>query len=139
VTGPRRGAKGGGAGRATAGSPRRYSRSARVNEVLRETIATELERRADVDDRLALLTVTAVDCDRDLRHATVLLSSLSDEMREILEELRARLQAAVAAEVRLKWTPQLDFAADPAVASGQRVEEILRDLRSSGDDGDSVA
>ena len=42
---------------------------------------------------------------------------------------RRRLQAAIARQVRLKWTPELAFEADPAIASGARVEDILRDLR----------
>ena len=112
-----------------AGGSRRYPRALRVNEVLREIVAEELERLVDVDDRLSFVTVTAVDCDPDLRHATVLLSSLSDPELEALEELRVRLQAAVSAQVRLKRTPLLAFAADPSVALGQRVEEILRELR----------
>ena len=69
------------AGGAPAGGPgpvtaRRYPRSARVNEILREVLADALERLADTDDRLGLLTVTGVDCDPDLRHALVLFSSL---------------------------------------------------------------
>ena len=106
-------------------STHRYPRSARVNEVLREVLADALERLADVDERLELVTVTAVSCDPDLRHAQVLLSSLDADEQEALEHQRARLQAAVSREVRLKRTPQLSFAADPAVASGQRVDEIL--------------
>ena len=40
---------------------RRYPRSARVNEVLREVLAEALERLADADERLALLTITGVE------------------------------------------------------------------------------
>jgi ribosome-binding factor A len=106
-------------------STHRYPRSARVNEVLREVLADALERLSDVDERLDLVTVTAVACEPDLRHAQVFLSSLDAGEREALEHQRARLQAAVSREVRLKRTPQLSFAADPAVASGQRVDDIL--------------
>ena len=56
---------------------RRSPRSARVNEVLREVIADELERIDD--ERLGVTSVTSVDVDPDLRHAAVYLSSLSDE------------------------------------------------------------
>lgn len=119
-------------GRLPAPAARRYPRSARVNEVLREVVAEELERLADVDERLALLTVTGVECEPDLRHATVLLSSLSDEAAGALAARRPRLQAAVASQVRLKRTPQLAFEADPAVAAGARVEEIIRRLHEDG-------
>jgi ribosome-binding factor A len=106
---------------------------ARVNEVLREVLAEEIELVASSDSRLELVTVTAVSCEPDLRHATVLLASLPDAVRDALSEARPRLQAAVAHQVRLKRTPQLAFQADPAVGHGELVEEILRELRSSGD------
>ena len=42
-------------------------------------VAEELERLADADERLRLLTVTSVDITPDLRSATVYLSSLADD------------------------------------------------------------
>ena len=84
---------------------RHYPRIARVNEVLREVLAEELELVAGSDSRLELVTVTAVNCEPDLRHATVLLASLPEPARAALGEARVRLQAAVARQVRLKRTP----------------------------------
>jgi ribosome-binding factor A len=111
----------------------RFPRSARVNEVLREVLAEALERLADTDDRLALLTITGIETDPDFRRAKVLFASLGDEGRDALEEARVRLQAVVASQARLKWTPQLSFAADPVIATGQRVEDLLRRLHSPED------
>jgi ribosome-binding factor A len=111
-----------------AGAAKRYPRSVRVNEILREVLADELERMEDSDERLGLLTVTAVQCDPDLRHALVLFSSLGEDEERALADVRVRLQAAVSTQVRLKRTPQLRFAADPAVAEGLKIEEILRHL-----------
>jgi ribosome-binding factor A len=116
---------------------RRYPRSARVNEVLREVLAETLERLADADERLALLTITAVQTDPDLRRAKVLFASLGDEGREALDQVRVRLQATVARQVRLKWTPQLSFDSDPAVSTGQRVEDLLRHMRRPEDTDES--
>ena len=110
------------------GNPRGYARTARVNEVLRQVLADSLERMEELDERLGMLTITAVQCDPDLRHATVLFSSLSELELEALEQGRVRLQAAISHEVRMKRTPQLRFMADPAVAAGQRIEDILRQL-----------
>jgi ribosome-binding factor A len=125
------------------GAARHYPRTARVNELLREVLAETLERIADHDDRLGLVTVTAVDADPDMSRARVYFAHLDDERRVALEEARVRLQAAVAAEVRLKRTPALSFASDPAISTGERVEEILRNLQESvipedghGHDGD---
>jgi len=101
--------------------------------VLREVVADRLERLADADERLRLLTVTAVETDPDLRHATVYLSSLADDARAALDEHRGALQRAIGSEVRMKRTPQLAFSVDPAVVEGERVEAILRRLHH-GDD-----
>ncbi len=110
------------------GSHRGYARTARVNQVLRQVLAEELERLEEFDESLGMLTITAVQCDPDLRHATVLLASLTEEQAAALERDRVRLQAAISHEVRMKRTPQLRFAADPAIAAGQRIEDILRNL-----------
>ena len=114
----------------------KYSRMARVNEVLREVLADAIEVEAGSDERLELVTVTAVECDPDLRHATVLLDSLPGPAAEALGEARPRLQAAIARQVRLKRTPQLSFGADPAIAYGERVEKVLRDLKLSATAGE---
>ena len=88
-----------------------------------------LERMRDDDERLPLLTVSAVSVEADLRHATVFMASLPEGALEALEARRLELQAAIAREVRLKRTPTLSFVADPAMAAGMRVEEALRRVR----------
>jgi len=104
-----------------------YPRVVRVNELLREVIAEEL-RQID-DERLAFVSVTGVHADPDLRHALVWVSSMPDAAGIALRRHRARLQGAIGRQVRIKRTPELAFEADPAIASGQRVEDILRGLR----------
>jgi len=115
----------------------RYPRAARVNELMREVLADEIERLSVADDRVGILTITAVTVDPDLRHAKVLLASLPEAAKEVLDENRIRLQGAVARQVRMNRTPQLSFSVDPARTQGERVEEILRELhRENGEDGD---
>ncbi len=118
-------------------APAAYPRTARVNEVLREVVAEALERLADTDDRLRLLTVTSVDITPDLSRATVYLSSLPAAAVEALAEQRTQLQRTIARQVRMKRTPLLVFESDPAVAHGLRVEEILRNLRETTGDDDT--
>ena len=113
-----------------------YARTLRINQVLREVVAEELERLADADDRLRLLTVTAVDTAPDLRHATVYLSSLSEDQTEALAARRAQLQRSLSRQTRLKRTPLLEFTVDPAIVAGGRVEDVLRKIREKdGGDG----
>ncbi len=123
--------------RRSGGQPaRQFPRAARVNESLREVLADALERLTDTDERLGLLTITAVECDPDLRHARVLFSSLDDETLTVLSGTRVRLQAAISQQVRLKRTPQLRFEADPAVAAGNRIDDIIRHLPHPLEDDD---
>lgn len=110
---------------------RRYSRLERVNEALREVLAEELELIED--ERLEMVTVTGVDVAPDLRHATVWFSALAtsravEEVARALTSHRVRLQSAIGRQLRLKRTPELSFEGDPAIATGSRVEEILRKL-----------
>ena len=116
-----------------------YARSLRVNQVLRQVLAEELERLADADERLRLVTVTAVDTAPDLRHATVYLSSLTDDSTDALAERRAQLQRVVGRQVRMKRTPLLEFAVDPAVVAGGRVEDVLRRIRDLHDRPEGTA
>ena len=110
-----------------------YARSLRVNQVLRQVVAEELERLADADERLRMVTVTSVDSTTDLRQATVYLSSLPDGAADALDERRVQLQRAVARQTQLKRTPQLSFAQDPAVVAGGRVEDLLRRIHDDGE------
>ena len=96
-----------------------------MREVLSDTLAQGLK-----DPRIGFVTVTAVDTSPDLRHANVWVSVLGDEKqrRLTMEGLRSAhgvLQRAVAAQLRLKHTPQLDFAYDDTAERAQRVERLL--------------
>lgn len=110
-----------------------YPRTARVNALLVGIVATALERLSDKDERLQLLTVTAVETAPDLRHATVLFASLGEAAAVALEAHRPELQGAIARGGRMKRTPTLSFAADPAVAAGWRVEEAIRRIHRDDD------
>lgn len=114
-------------------APRGYQRTDRVSELVREIVASELERIGD--ERLEMVTVTAVDVDASLEHAEVYFSALSaeedgrlDEVVEALEEVRWPVQQVVNRDVRARRTPQIRFRPDTVLAGALRIEEILRDL-----------
>jgi ribosome-binding factor A len=136
------------------GSPRKYPRMARVNEVVREALGDELERMND--PRLGMVTLTGVDVTADLRQATVYYSALgrsAKDNRTIIGELepeqQAELEAALKSatphlrgmlsrEVRMKYTPELIFRVDPSIATGNRIDEIIRDLHKDDPDYDPL-
>lgn len=85
------------------------------------------------------MTITGVETSSDLSRATVYLSSLDEPGTEALEDVRAELQHAIGTQVRMKRTPHLHFVADPAVEQGMRVEEILRRVNVTDDEGEDLS
>jgi ribosome-binding factor A len=117
-----------------------YPRALRVNQVLRQVLAEELERLADADE-VPMVTVTSVEVAPDMRTAVVFLASMPEETHVVLEEQRGHLQHLIGTQMTMKRTPRLSFRADPAIAAGSRVEELLRGLhqRREGDEGETRA
>ena len=107
-----------------------YPRSRRVNAIIQEVLAEEIERLTD--PRLGFVTVTGVDAAPDMRHATVFVSTVDvsqiDESLKGLTAAAPRLRAALGKEIRTKYTPQLEFKADTGVLQGERIEALLRKL-----------
>jgi len=111
---------------------RRYPRTARLNEVLREILAEALETVND--DRLELVTITGIEVESDLRAAKVFYVARHEGAGAALEEHRVRLQAAVGRQTTFKRTPQLSFIVDAGVTTGWRIEEVLKGLEQPDDD-----
>ena len=100
----------------------------RVSEELREVVAEEIQRLKD--PRLGFVTVTGVRITADLRKARVFYTVLGEDRdhkatRAALRSATPRLRSVVGKEIRMKVTPELEFAEDDAVARGDRVEELL--------------
>lgn len=91
----------------------RGDRMRRVNSTLKEAIA---EHVADLKDpRLGFVTITGVDTASDLRTARVYFSVLgtSEDQASSLEALTSaasKIRTQVGQEIRMKFTPRLDFA-----------------------------
>ena len=110
-------------------------RMRRVNELVREVVAEEATQLKD--PRLGFLTITGVDTAPNLRNAIVYYSVIGDDEqhRETARALRsaaARIQAAIGAQTRLKYTPVLEFRVDPSIDEGIRMEQLLHRLKEEG-------
>lgn len=107
-----------------------FARTDRIAEVLREVIATELERIGD--ERLDLVTITGVTVANDFAAARVFYSSMlaeasagPDVVVEALEAVRWRVQQVVNRSVSTRKTPQIEFVVDDVLNSAMRIEDIL--------------
>ena len=56
-----------------------------------------------------------------------------DATAEALRAVGPHLQSVIGRQVRMKYTPHLVFREDPAMKTGERVDEILRRLHSEGE------
>ena len=120
-------------------SRRRPPRPAAVRQAPRRVRLNELLRIAD--ERLELVSVTAIDVDNDLNRAIVYFDSLAGEagdaeVLEALEEHRRALQRAIGRQIHARKTPVLEFRPDDVIRSAERIERILRELPPTpeGDD-----
>ena len=112
----------------------------RVNESVRQVLSEALLELKD--PRIGFVTVTGVVTSPDLRHARVFVSVLGNERKQQktmagLEAAHGVLQGRISRELRLKRTPQLEFAYDPSVEHGVRMSALIDELAplSPGADG----
>ncbi len=111
-------------------------RMRRVNSIVHEILAEEVEVLKD--PRLSMVTITGVVTAPNLRRATVYFSTLDPESletaREGLTAAAPRLRRALGHQVRMKYTPALEFEIDQGVTGGERIDAILRELAHESDE-----
>jgi ribosome-binding factor A len=98
-----------------------------LSEVLREVIADELTLIDD--ERLDLVTITAIDVDSEMNRAIVYFDSMFGEegdegVIEALNEFRPRMQASINRQMHARKTPILSFRPDEVIRSAARIEEL---------------
>lgn len=120
--------------------PAAANRTARVGALVRRIVAEELH--ALDDERLAMVSITSVDVDRDLYRAVVWFTTLDGDddpaIAEAFAQHAPRLRREVSRQSQLRHTPILDFRPDVVLRSAQRIEDLLRDDESDeSGDGDT--
>ena len=119
-----------------------HRRADRVAEAIRIDVATFLQSGAK-DPRLqAIVTVTAVDVDRDLGNAKIFVSMMGTDAErastlEALASMKGHLRSRLAKSLGLRVVPDLSFKVDESVARAARIESLLAQVRDpkAGDEG----
>ncbi|NLE76566.1 MAG: 30S ribosome-binding factor RbfA, partial [Chloroflexi bacterium] len=122
-----------------AGTSRMTSRrQRRVADLLQEEISDLVARQLQ-DPRLSLVTITHVEVSPDLHLARVYFSTLDEadqpQALEALQHAAGFLRRELGARVRLRFTPQLEFHIDRALARSLRLEELLDQLHQDDEQG----
>src|SRR5205823_12438219 len=97
----------------------------------REVLAEEIPRLKD--PRVGFVTVTHVDVSGDLRRATVFYTVMGKDRdhratKAGLHSARSHLRAVLGQQVRLKFTPELEFEEDVGLAQVERVTQLLKEI-----------
>lgn len=106
----------------------------RVAEGIRAEIATFLAEGVKDPRIVGLVTITAVDVTRDLRHAKVFVSVLGSDAERAatmdgLASLASHLRPHVGRALRLRLAPQIEFRFDDSVARAARIETLLAQVK----------
>ena len=114
-----------------------HDRPARVAEEFRHELGNVLARGIKDPRVTGFVTVTGAKMSPDLKEITVYVSIHAEEAERdrTLEGLRAAatfLQREVSRSLRLRHTPHLRFVYDESVARGDRIERLLRQARTQG-------
>jgi ribosome-binding factor A len=118
------------------------ARPERVAEEFREVLAEEIPRLKD--PRVGFVTVTRVEVSPDLRRATIFYTVMGKDRdhratRAGLQSARSHLRGVLGQQVRLKFTPELEFEEDVGLAQVERVTELLRQIGAQSAPGKAAA
>ena len=116
------------------------ARVRRISDRIHQELSLVLQQEV-ADPRLAMVTVTEVEVDRELAFATIYVTALGtqDRMNEVLSALegaRGYLRRELAARVQLRSFPQLRFQWDFSYERGARIDELLDTLNSERTGGE---
>ncbi len=106
------------------------SRSQRVGDVLMEFVSRLLARTLD-DARIRGVTLTGVDVRPDLKHARIYFTvregaATKDEALAGLRGAAGFIRGRIAADLKLRYVPALEFVYDEAPDRGRRIDDLLK-------------
>lgn len=126
--------------------PREFSRAARIADQIQRDLSG-LIRQEVKDPRVGLVTITAVEVNRDRSHAKVYVSSLAEvtateQSVEALQHAAGFLRSQLSRTLKIRSVPQLQFLYDASLERGVRLSHLIDEAvassgqLSSGDDSD---
>jgi ribosome-binding factor A len=115
-----------------------FSRIDRVQNLLKTEIAQVIDRELDNPKLPPFITIFGVKVSKDLRHATVLVTFLTDASREVIDRTIKELNRSagyigrlLAQRVKLRRHPQLRFVYNPSTRYALEMEGIFRQIRDA--------
>lgn len=110
-------------------------RMERVNQQIKREIGNIIQYGEIKDPRLTFVTITYVECSKDLQHARVGFSVLSNNRKEIqnvqegLSSARGFVRKLIGQRVRLRYTPEIVFVHDDSLSYASRIDQTLEEIK----------
>ena len=110
--------------------PREFSRSRRVGEQIRRSLAQLIHDEVK-DPGVGMVTLTAVELSPDLAHARVFFTALVDDdaaqraSEAALQRAAGFLRRELGRLVKLRLVPDLQFVYDHSVDHGRRLSALI--------------
>ena len=114
---------------------REFERTQRVSHFLHEELARLLQTVVR-DPRVQQVNLTGVEVSRDLSHARVFFTLMSDvseaersEISGVLSKVSGFLRSELAKSSSMRTVPRISFRFDESVGRGRDMENLLREVR----------
>ncbi|NMO21960.1 30S ribosome-binding factor RbfA [Pyxidicoccus fallax] len=112
-----------------------HSRPERVGQEIQAAIGDLLARGMLRDPRIGYITITGVKVSPDLRVARVFYSMIGSEQERAetqkgLEAAKGFVRREVTSAVNLRVSPEIFFTFDESVGEGDKIDRLLREVRS---------
>jgi ribosome-binding factor A len=117
------------------------NRPDRVGEAIRDELSQLLAREVH-DPGIGFITLTRVKVSPDLQIARVYYTTMGDERAQretakALERAAPFLRRHLGQRIRLRRVPEIEFFYDESIARGDRIEQILQELKAEAASRDS--
>jgi ribosome-binding factor A len=114
---------------------REFERTQRVSHFLHGELARLLQTTVR-DPRVQQVNLTGVEVSRDLSHARVFFTLMSDvseaeqsEIAGVLSKVSGFLRSELAKSSSMRTVPRISFRFDESVGRGRDMESLLREVR----------
>lgn len=109
-------------------------RANRVAEQMKKELGGIIGQKLK-DPRIGFVTVTDVEVTGDLQQATIFISVLGNNAQKEatlagLMKAKGFIRSEIGQRIRLRKTPEIEFAFDDSVEYGNRIESLLRQVNT---------
>jgi ribosome-binding factor A len=107
----------------------------KVNSAIKRELGVILELGEVNDPRISFVTIMNVDVSKDLQHARVKFSTLSDKPADIqaavkgFESCRGFIRKLISQRVPLRYTPEFQFIYDKSVKYAADIDKTLEEIK----------